>query len=272
MQEIAINNKLGHFKIIKVSRMKPVIKPTRPHTHDGYHELIYLYRGSGSHQIDLEKIEVHPPMGFYLRPGQVHCWDFCEIPQGFVILFKEEILDAFGATKNRLMNLPALFSLKNNQEFFNLAEQFYEHYKVGESEAILGAFLNVLILKTLSLGHLPPPSLPAEMADFHAFKSLLEANFLKFKQVKQYADMLNMSDYRLNAICHSIAHKRASEIIKERIVKEAKNLITHTNLSLSEISYSLNFTDSSNFVKFFKARTTFTPSEYRDKIVGQSSQ
>lgn len=269
-QEIGLNNKLGDFKLIKVSRMKPVIKPTTPHKHEGYHELIFLSRGAGFHQIDLKKIEVRPPMGFYLRPGQVHCWDFCEIPRGFVILFKDEVLDSFGSTQNRLNNIPSLFSLQNNPEFFDLTQQFYEHYKTDAEPDILSAFLNILVLKTLSLGHLQPISLPAEMSNFHAFKSSIEANFLKFRQVRQYAESLNISAYRLNAICQSVTHKTASEIIKERIVLEAKNLITHTSLSVSEISYRLNFTDSSNFVKFFKARTALTPSEYREKALNPS--
>src|SRR5690606_2590140 len=126
MQEIGIKNKLGVDKIIKVSRMKPVIKPTKPHKHEGYHELRYLFKGSGYHQIEMETIEVHPPLGFYLRPGQVHCWDFSSIPEGYVILFKEEALNAFGNTKNSLINIPSLFSLENNQLLFNLIGLFHQ--------------------------------------------------------------------------------------------------------------------------------------------------
>src|SRR5690606_4620170 len=120
MQKIEIKKKLENHKIIKVSRMKPVIKPTKPHKHEGYHELIFLLKGSGFHQIDMEKIEVLSPIGFYLRPGQVHYWDFSKIPEGYVMLFKEEVLDDFPSTKNRLINLPAHFSLENNQPVFNL--------------------------------------------------------------------------------------------------------------------------------------------------------
>src|SRR5690606_37102464 len=183
--------------------------------HEGYHELIFLFKGSGFHQIDMEKIEVQPPVGFYLRPGQVHCWDFSRIPEGFVILFKEEALDAFYTTKSRLINIPALFSFKDNHSVFDLIEQFYRQYKAGENTDVLSAFLNLLILKILSVGNYQPASLPAELADFYAFKSLVEDNFLKFKQVTRYTELLNFSTYRLNAICQSVANKNASEIIKE---------------------------------------------------------
>ena len=269
MQEIGIKNKLDDHMIIKDSNMKQVIKPTKPHKHEGYHELIFLSQGSGFHQIDMEKIDVHPPVGFYLRPGQVHCWDFSKIPGGYVILFKEEALNGFWTTKNSLMNVPALFLLEKNQPFFDLVEQFYQQYKTGETIEILSAFLNVLVLKILSVGNDQPPSLPSELSDFYAFKSLVEENFLQVKQVTHYAEMLKFSTYRLNAICRSVANKNASEIIKERVLMEAKNQITHTTLSLAEVAYRLNFTDPSNFIKFFKARTTLTPSEYREKAMNQ---
>lgn len=269
MQEIGIKNKLDDHMLIKVSKMKPVIKPTKPHKHEGYHELIFLSKGSGFHQIDEDKIDVHPPTGFYLRPGQVHCWGFSKIPEGYVILFKEEALVDFWPTKNGLINIPALFFLEKNQPLFDLVAQFYHQYKTGETIEILSAFLNLLVLKILSLGNDQPASLPAELSDFYAFKSLVEENFLQVKRVAQYAEMLNFSTYRLNAICRSVANKNASEIIKERVLMEAKNQITHTTLSLAEVAYRLNFTDPSNFIKFFKARTTLTPSEYRKKAMNQ---
>lgn len=53
------------------------------------------------------------------------------------------------------------------------------------------------------------------------------------------------------------------DIIKERILMEAKNHLTHTSMTISEIAYQLNFSDNSNFVKFFKSLTGLTPSQYR---------
>ena len=53
--------------------------------HAGYHELIFLSKGLGKHIIDDQTFEVNPFIGFYLKPGQVHCWDFSPIPEGFVI-------------------------------------------------------------------------------------------------------------------------------------------------------------------------------------------
>ena len=98
---IKVKKKIEDELLIKVSRMKPVIKPTKPHKHDGYHELIFLNNGSGSHKIDDDIFEVLPPVGFFLRNGQVHCWDFCQIPEGFVILFKEQAMSSTVENANK---------------------------------------------------------------------------------------------------------------------------------------------------------------------------
>ncbi|UZR98230.1 hypothetical protein [Chondrinema litorale] len=95
--------------------MKPVIKPTKPHKHDGYHELIFLNKGSGVHHIDDDIFEVVPPVGFFLRNGQVHCWDFCQIPEGFVILFKEQAMSSYSVTLNQLLNYPSNLILMKTQ-------------------------------------------------------------------------------------------------------------------------------------------------------------
>jgi len=77
---------------------------------------------------------------------------------------------------------------------------------------------------------------------------------------------MNLTTKRLNAICQSTMQSSASEIIKERMLMEAKNLITHTSMTVSEIAFHLNFSDVSNFVKFFKSITAITPLEYRAKL------
>ena len=107
---------------------------------------------------------------------------------------------------------------------------------------------------------------PSFLADFHKFKSLLIENFIALRQVGEYASLMNISTYRLNAVCTSAVRKPAVAIIKERILIEAKNMVAHTSLNISEIAYNLNFSDTSNFIKFFKSQTSLTPIEYREKL------
>lgn len=246
--------------------MKPVIKPTVPHKHGGYHELIFLSEGAGWHQIDETTYEVRPFSGYYLKPGQVHCWDFSRMPAGFVLLFDEKLLAPFSHLMVELFSLPTSFQLEQNPELFILLDQLHSAYKKEASEALMAAYLNLIILKTRSLVE---PEIPADhrfLPAFYRFQQLLDEHITHQRTVEEYAAMLNMSAYKLNSVTQSVAHTNAAELIKDRLTLEAKNLLRHTGMSVAEVAYALHFTDPSNFIKFFKTRTNLTPREYISEL------
>ncbi|TXD75961.1 MULTISPECIES: AraC family transcriptional regulator [Algoriphagus] len=264
---IGVKSKLESEALLKVSRMKPVIKPTIPHRHAGYHELIFLSKGAGSHTIGDEKFDVTPNTGYYLGLSEVHCWDFSKIPDGYVILFKEEVLSQYPNAVNSLFQLTKTFEIADTeQQIFAQLETFQKEYKKGSSLHVLAAHLNLLILTTLNLPSSSPKLDSTVIDQLALFKRLINEHFAQLKNVQEYADLMKISVRKLNTICKTTLHTNAREVIKERILIEAKNLLTHTNNQVTEIAYSLNFTDSSNFVKFFKQQTNLTPLEYRSKI------
>lgn len=264
---IKSKKKIEDNVLVKVSKMKPIIKPTKPHKHSGYHELIFLSAGSGSHIIDNDSFEIHPQMGFNLKEGQVHCWDFSQIPEGYVILFKEQLIANDTTLISNIYNIPDKFELQADNGLFIILEEFYKEYKSGKPFNILCAYLNLIVLKTISaIGSLKQTSTPT-LPEFYQFKTLLNENFMKLRSPADYAGLMNLSVHRLNSVCKSKCNMTAADLIKQRLLVEAKNLITHTRLNISEVAYSLNFSDSSNFIKFFRSLTRLTPMEYRSRLV-----
>ncbi|MCG8387131.1 MAG: helix-turn-helix transcriptional regulator [Cytophagales bacterium] len=263
---INVKKKMEDDRLVKASMMKRVIKPTQPHKHDGYHELIFLSRGSGTHTIDDHVFEVRPTVGFYLKPGQVHCWDFSQVPEGFVILFKEQFMDSYSSTLSRLFMVPGIFDHQEDPSLLLQVEEFYKAYKSHQQQEVLDAHLNLILLKMLNLKNHALTADSSSATVFYQFKTLVNENYLDLRNVSAYADLMNLSIHRLNAICQKNVQTSALSIIKERVLIEAKNLVTHTSLSISEIAYRLNFSDPSNFVKFFKSLTTLTPLQYRSEL------
>ena len=51
--------------------------------------------------------------------------------------------------------------------------------------------------------------------------------------------------------------------IDRRVALEAKRLLVHTNHSVESIAARLGFSESTNFVKFFKRVESLTPSSFR---------
>src|SRR3989304_1135861 len=92
-QSIHTKNKLDGGLRFKISRFKEKIKKTAPHKHDEYYELIFLREGEGFHWIETGKHMVSPPEFYFLKPGQLHYWQFTSVPRGFVILFKDAFFD-----------------------------------------------------------------------------------------------------------------------------------------------------------------------------------
>ncbi|AGA79162.1 AraC family transcriptional regulator [Echinicola vietnamensis] len=266
--KIGLKKKLEDELVLKVSRMKQVIKPTKPHKHAGYHELIFLSKGSGKHTIGDETFDVIPPSGFYLGPGQVHCWDFSKIPDGYVILFKEEILVQYPKSQNCLFDFPNYFDLSGDNGIFKILDIFFKTYKAGSDLDFLTAYLNLVIIKSSALAKMSRNNYTSFTREFTNFKQVLNEHFREVKHVERYAEMMNLSVKKLNKICKTSVNATAREVIRERMLIEAKNLLTHTDSTVSEIAFELNFTDSSNFVKFFKAQTTLTPLEYRARAIG----
>ena len=83
----------------------------------------------------------------------------------------------------------------------------------------------------------------------------------------EYAELLYITPNHLNALCKDHLGIPAGELIRNRIILEAKRLLINQDLSISEISYVLNFNDNSYFTKFFKKQVGVTPEEFRRKTI-----
>lgn len=263
MNQITLKAKIDVREQFKISRMKEVIKPTRPHKHDGYYEIILLQQGAGFHTIDTSAYEVMPPLVHILKPRQVHCWDFSQIPKGYVLMFREEVLRPFPGAREKLYELPPEIRFNDSRDLMILFQQCYDAYcnKILQPD-IYHAYLNLIVLKLFYVYADQPHSANSTATLLYAFKKVVDQRYHEYRQVSQYADLLHTSPAKLNDACKAVG-KNAQSVIKERIVMEAKNLLLHTDKTVAEVGSDLQFSDASNFVKFFKSHTRLTPHQYR---------
>ena len=95
---------------------------------------------------------------------------------------------------------------------------------------------------------------------------ILEENFRRPEGVEFYAEKLFMSSRNLNLITRNILQQSVSEIIETRKLIEAKNLLTSTDKSISEIGFELGYNEKSYFTSVFKKKSGQTPSEFREEM------
>lgn len=100
----------------------------------------------------------------------------------------------------------------------------------------------------------------------YKFEKLVEENHATEHYPKYYADKLAITANYLNFICKNVSGKTAGEIIRNRIILEAKRLLINSEFSISQISFQLGFEDNSYFTKFFKTNAYISPSEFRTHI------
>ena len=81
--------------------------------------------------------------------------------------------------------------------------------------------------------------------------------------VKYIADQLHISPGYLSDMLRSLIGKSALQYIHEKLVDKAKERLTITRLSVSEIAYELGFEHSQSFSKLFKTKTNQSPMEFR---------
>jgi AraC family transcriptional activator of pobA len=54
-------------------------------------------------------------------------------------------------------------------------------------------------------------------------------------------------------------------VIRDRVLLEAKRLLTNADMTAAEIAYELNFEDNSYFSRFFKKYEGVGPDEFRKR-------
>jgi AraC family transcriptional activator of pobA len=81
--------------------------------------------------------------------------------------------------------------------------------------------------------------------------------------VQFLAENLNISPSYLSDMLRSLTGQNAQQHIHSRLIEKAKEKLSTTELSVSEIAYELGFEHLSSFNKLFKSKTDLSPLEFR---------
>ena len=84
--------------------------------------------------------------------------------------------------------------------------------------------------------------------------------------VQGAAENLNVSPKYLSSLLKLLTGQTAQEHIHKMLIEKAKEKLSTTNLSVSEIAYELGFEHSQSFSKLFKIKTSLSPQEFRQSF------
>jgi AraC-like DNA-binding protein len=86
--------------------------------------------------------------------------------------------------------------------------------------------------------------------------------------VAYLAEELNLSPNYLSDMLRALTGQSAQQHIHDRLIEKAKEKLSTTTLSVSEIAYELGFEHPQSFSKLFKARTKLSPLEFKKSFAG----
>jgi AraC family transcriptional regulator, transcriptional activator of pobA len=266
---LQIKDKSEMGKLIKIAPFRKEIRKTEPHKHNSYFEIIYLSKGSGIHSIDYNKYTIQPPVIFFVRKEQVHHWELNDEPDGFVMILKKSFVDTSldKDLKNLLTQVSAFSCILLQDEkiigqLFNLLVQEYQS-ELNSNMPVTEGLLKALLAKILQLAKPMQPTKRKTSNIFLNFREILGHDKALKNSVANYARMLKTTPQNLNAACRKAVDQSAAEVLSEFIISEAKRLLLYTDMTVAEISHSLEFKDNSHFVKYFKRHTGHTPQSFR---------
>ena len=81
--------------------------------------------------------------------------------------------------------------------------------------------------------------------------------------VQHIADQLHVSPNYLSVLLKSLTGQSTQQHIQAKLIEKAKEQLSTTELSVSEIAYALGFGHSQSFSKLFKTKTALSPLAFR---------
>lgn len=250
-----------------------------PHRHDFFH-IVWIERGSGHHIIDSVKYEVRPGAIYFMAPGQVHDFDLSPDTEGYTINFSSEFFALQLQNKNLLSQIPVYDHDKRIQALYTegqdaedirtTVEAIRAEYENEQFRAqdMIRSYLFILLVKASRLG-VPAASLDASNRSlllFRRFQALLEEHFATVQDPAEYARMLRTTERALNDAARRGGGATTAQMIRERVILEAKRLLAHSGAQVAQVGAQLGFEDPAYFSRCFKKHTGRTPVEFRHSI------
>lgn len=264
------------FQIYKAKDDDETAPHHKPHSHN-FEEVVVVLTGKVEQFIDCETYSFSAPCVYYTAQGKTHQ----TIPvlsqpaaTAWVIRFTEEFIGetGFHLYSLRCKNLTIQFT--NDEEFERLGQICAMMQAESENKepdyALLRQFLKtffaLLESRRKKITKQAPENPSHKTEHFAVFVSLLEKHFRTQHSVEFYAKEMNMTARNLNLICNEIASKSISELLENRRILEAKNLLLSSEKNISEIGYEIGYQEKAYFSAVFKKRNGISPSQFRKNM------
>ena len=253
-----------------------------------YYSIVIMNSGRGKFIIDNNTYETKPNTIYFTNPGHVKGFEIKELAKGFIITFAESFLKQY-AREDIFNEFPFLIAevappqypdREIFQEFDRLGNQLIKEYQSNSAYKfkIIASLMVVLLLKIKEnfwRTYDPLNESDSSSQIVLTFKQNLEKHFRDLRggnidilyQVRDYAEAQYLNPSYLSTVIKSKTGKSVNNWIAEKVIAEAKAILSRSPLSIQEIADRLGFKEPGHFSRFFKKHTGMSPSSFRQNLL-----
>ena len=245
-----------------------------------FYTMFLVESGSGKLIVDNEIHGLKKGRVFFIDYSQVFRLTETDQLKGEAVLFTRSFYNLIYTGNRKIKNdtafshLPSFVDFSKN-DLANFRTGINDIKKEFSQASVLSKEIICLLLKASMLKYIRKTN-TENYIDFKTnrksnyveqFKNLVEIHFKELKRTSDYSEKLMISANYLNALIKEKLDVSAENFIQNRVILEAERLLLNTDLSVTEISFELGFSDKSHFGKYFKKITQESPNNFRKKFL-----
>jgi AraC-like DNA-binding protein len=226
---------------------------------------------------------------FFMAPGQVFTAEFqkdvVHRSEGWMILIHPDFLwntslaktirqyEFFSYSVYEALYLSdkeetMLTGIANNieHEYLSNIDRFSQKVIIAQLELLLTyseRFYQRQFITRKTVNHEILVRLEVLLSDYFASGALAEQGL---PSVTYIAEQLNVSPSYLSSLLKSLTGQSTQQHLHHKLIEVAKEKLSTSSLSVSEIAYELGFEHLQSFSKLFKTKTSLSPLEFRQSF------
>jgi AraC family transcriptional regulator, transcriptional activator of pobA len=249
-----------------------------PHRHHNLHQFFWITAEGGEASLEGRAHQLAPAAVLSLPPMSVHGFDFAPGTAGWVVTLPQATLERQLAEAPELraaLGLGALLRPPAAPEadapgwIFEAIAREYSGTGPGRAQALaaLAGLLATWFARALTRQAAGAAAGPQSGADLLArFQARIERDYRSDRPLADYAKALGVTPTHLSRVARALTGRPASQLILERRLLEARRTLAYTTLRVSEVAYTLGYTDPAYFARVFAKATHESPSSFRARM------
>ena len=153
-----------------------------------------------------------------------------------------------------------------NQEYHSNIDKFSKQIIISQIESLLNyadRFYHRQFITREKAAHQVLERLEKIVSDYFNSDDLMSSGL---PSVQYIAEQVYLSPKYLSSLLRVLTGQNTQQYIHAKLIEKAKEKLSTTDLTVSEIAYELGFEHLQSFSKLFKAKTNLSPLKFRESF------